>query len=478
MDLNKRGVKVKTINGHQYAYDMISYWDKQQKKYRKKSIYLGTITVAETKEYIPKKPKSNTQESELIVNFGDTYSIAKVIENSVFRDIFSNIIPKDYNTLMSLICYKLLKSSAMQYAQVWSNGNYACQLYKRADLSSQRISDFLKKLGNEKIWRKFFNAYIKKLVGDKTGVIIDSTGLPNEIEFPLSAWSNHGGEVERETRLLMVVERITGQPLYFSYKAGNIVDVSTLSNTINELFQLGVNTSFALLDAGYYSESNIKELYSKGISFLTRLPSGRVLHKTLITEHSPTLEDAKNLVVYNKRALYVKCVEEDLFGNKGYAYIACDIKRKGNEMTKYLIAAKEDNLSDDEINEKSTEKGKFIIISSERISNEELLPLYYTRQSAENIFGITKSFLDILPIRTHSIETFRGYLMLNFMALITYIEMKKLLQGEYTVEGALLEMSNLMCKVYQDEIIICEPTKKMKRIAELFKYMVPKKLGV
>jgi len=478
MDLGKRDVKIKTIHGTQYAYDMISYWDKDQKKYRKKSVYLGKITNAETKEYIPKVHKANESNQELILNFGDTYSIAKVVENSVFYDCVKDILSKDYDTLMSLVCYKLLKSSSMQYAQVWANGNYVSQMYKDADLSSQRISEFLKRLGKETVWRRFFKSYIGKLVSGKTGIIVDSTGLPNEIDFPLSAWGNHGGESQRETRLLMVVDRVSGHPLYFSYKAGNIVDVSTLSNTIAELAQMGVNTSFALIDAGYYSQSNIKELFEEKISFLTRLPAGRVLHKTLIVEHSDGLEDAKNLVIYGKRALYVKRVPVDLFGYNGFAYIICDIKRKGNEITNLLISAKEDKLSDDEINEKILSKGKLVIVSSEKIPTNEILPLYYTRQSAENLFGVAKSSLDILPVRTHSIETFRGYLMLNFIALVAYIEINKLLKSEFTVEGALLEMSNLMCKVFHDEFIICEPTKKMKRIADLLHYMVPKKLGV
>jgi transposase len=457
---------------------MVSYWDKEQKKYGKKSIYLGKITNSETKEYVPKRTKPSAPEPELILNFGDTYSIIRTIENSVFNDCIKSILPDDFDTLISLVCYKLLKSSAMQYAQTWSRGNYISKAYRTADLSSQRISDFLKKLGNEQVWRKFFKSYIGNLVGDKTGVIVDSTGLPNEIDFPLSAWDNHGGESERETRLLMVVERTTGQPLYFSYKAGNIVDVSTLSNTIAELSKMGVSTSFALIDAGYYSEDNIKDLFTKEISFLTRLPANRVLHKSLIKEHAQTLEDAKNLVVYGKRALYVKCVEVDLFGHTGFAYIICDIKRKGNEVTNFIVSAKEDKLSDEEISERIIEKGKFVIISSEKIPNSEILPLYYTRQSAENLFGISKSFLDILPIRTHSTETFRGYLMLTFVSLIVYIELNKLLKDDFTTEGALLEMTNLMCKVYQNDIIVCEPTKKMKRIAQLLNYMVPKTLGV
>jgi hypothetical protein len=55
MGENKRNVKIKNINGKDYAYDMISYWDKDKKKYSKKSIYLGIVTNRETKEYIPKK---------------------------------------------------------------------------------------------------------------------------------------------------------------------------------------------------------------------------------------------------------------------------------------------------------------------------------------------------------------------------------------------------------------------------------------
>ena len=76
--------------------------------------------------------------------------------------------------------------------------------------------------------RKFFKAYIEKTYNGKSGVIVDSTGLPNEIDFPLSQWGHHGGESEQETRLLMVVDRSNNMPLYFRYMAGNIVDVSTL----------------------------------------------------------------------------------------------------------------------------------------------------------------------------------------------------------------------------------------------------------
>ncbi|GHV45833.1 hypothetical protein FACS1894204_06090 [Synergistales bacterium] len=247
-----RKPKIKIINGHKYAYDMQSYWDKEQKKYRKKCVYLGRVIDEENGTFEKKQPVGVSvdigNDSPLILNYGDTFSINACVEQSVYADVFKDILPKQNNTLMSLICYKLLKSSAMQYAETWASGNYASILYKDATISSQQISGFLKALGSEKLWRKFFKSYIGKTIGEKTGVIVDSTGLPNEINFPLSAWGNHGGESERETRLIMVVERNTGMPLYFRYMAGNIVDVSSLANTIEELKKMGVDTSFALVD--------------------------------------------------------------------------------------------------------------------------------------------------------------------------------------------------------------------------------------
>jgi transposase len=480
MAKKRRDIKIKNIGGRDYAYDMISYWDKELKKYRKKSVYLGVVTDKEKKEYRPKAQRTaatiSSVEKEVIQNFGDSYSIFQVVNHCRFLGALQ-VLDVNFDTLMSLVCFKILRSSAMQYAESWSLGNYCSHLYPEANLKSQRISDFLKGLGNERLWRSFFAEYIASITGEKTGIIIDSTGMPNEIDFPLSAWGNHGGECEMETRLMMVVDKASGKPLYFRYMAGNIVDVSTLKNTVYELSEMGVKSSFALLDAGFYSEGNIKDLYKNSIAFLTRLASNRKLHKELV-ENSADMENAANMVTYNKRALFVKKVEVDLFGNKGFAYVVCDVKRKGDECNKFLVAAKEDGLSADEIDKELNKKGKFVLISSEDMSIDEVIPLYYTRQAAENLFGISKSFLDLLPLRTHSIETFRGYLMLTFITLTIFLELKTLLKGKYTVEGAMTEMGNLMCKIYGKNVIVSEPTKKMKEIAEFLGYMVPMKLGV
>jgi hypothetical protein len=130
-----------------------------------------------------------------------------------------------------MIYYYILGSSANCHAKEWWSGNYASLLFPNANLTSQRISDFLVDIGEEEALRGFFNAYIPIVGGssDKTNILIDSTGLPNNIHFPFTAVSNHNGVISNEVRLIYVSQLETGIPIYFRYCPGNVIDVSTLA---------------------------------------------------------------------------------------------------------------------------------------------------------------------------------------------------------------------------------------------------------
>jgi hypothetical protein len=76
--------------------------------------------------------------------------------------------------------------------------------------------------------RAYINYVLDHYDKDKN-ILIDSSGLPNSIHFPLTARNVHNGKVSNEIRLIFVVQRSTGLPLYYRAVPGNIVDVSTLS---------------------------------------------------------------------------------------------------------------------------------------------------------------------------------------------------------------------------------------------------------
>lgn len=468
-------IQIKKINGKEYAYEFFSYRDKKTKKVKKKCVYLGKVIDKENKIYEKHIAKAKIEEN-MLLNFGDSYSILEFLKITQYYQILKETFKEDFEMFLSLVLYKMLNTTAMRYADIWLNGNYASQVLKNINLSSQRISEFFERIGKESVHRRFFKKYLKIFDGQKINTLVDSTGLPNHIDFSLNAWSNHNGKFEEETRLLYVIDRNTGMPTYFRYMAGNIVDVTTLNNTIEEMKQYNVGIDYSIIDAGYYSENNIKSLYGDNISFLTRLPSNRKLYKELIKKYGKEIEKKGRIVTYGQRTMYIKKAKIDLFGNIGYAYIILDVKRYADEANKYIIVAKDDKKDEKEIREELQNKGKLILISSEEIELDEVVPLYYTRQRVENIFGVLKSEVNILPLRVHKVNTFRGYILLNFITLIIELLLQKQLGIRYTLDEYFITTRNLMCKVYEKDIIVDEPSPKIKEIFELLHIEYQRKL--
>ena len=131
-----------------------------------------------------------------------------------------------------------------------------------------------------------------------------------------------------------------------------------------------------------------------------------------------------------------------------------------------------------DINRKLQYSGFFILLSKSAIAKDEILPTYYTRQAIEQIFGFAKSSNNILPLRVDSNKAINGYLMVVFLSLIIYISMRQKLEKNITMDKALLQLRSLKAKVYDKEIIIQEPNKKVKDLARALNIILPTSLGV
>lgn len=423
------------------------------------------------------KPKGPER---LILDFGDVHVLHEYLKTTPYHAVLTSLLPDQGDTLLALVYYQILASGARRHAGSWYEGSYARLLLPRAALGSQRISEFLSVLGDEALQRRFFCTYLAKQFPAETvhGLLIDSTGLPNSIDFPYTAYSNHGGQVSVETRLIYVTDRLSGMPLYFRYVAGNVIDVSTLKATIGELQMCGIAADYAILDAGYFTEDNIKALHENEIAYLTRLKPNRKLYKQLAAAHVQALQHGGNLVSYNGRAVYIKRVPCTVTsGIDAFAYIGIDMLRRSYEMNAMLVNAVEDDLGPEEIDGNLSKLGLFIMISSEEIDTKELLPLYYARQQIEQVFDITKNYADILPLRVHGEDTFRGHLLLCFIATIIC----KRLQGELDAKGVNLiglfkELRNQKCKVYDSLVVVQEATKKVNDSYKALKLKSPDKI--
>jgi hypothetical protein len=423
--------------------------------------------------------KKSGSKEKCILDFGDSFFLDSYLKSSGLDKVIEGTSFDNNDTAKAMLCYYILSNTANCHAETWFNGNYASKLYPNAKLKSQRISEFLASCGSEEVYRSFFKLYYPFISGghsDGENILIDSTGLPNNIHFPVTAISNHNGKISNEVRLIYVTQQETGLPIYFRYCPGNVIDVSTLVSTIKELKQNGVNTKFAILDAGYYSEDNVRRLYQNKISFMTRLPEKLNLYKNLLKDNLDGIQKKENFVNYNDRYLYVKCVEiaDVVDGNKGYGYIGLDIMRKSDEDRKLFGRARDNKLAAEEVYEKMGQHGVFIILSSRRIAVDKILPTYYTRQQIEQVFDIGKNYADMLPLRVQNEDTFRGHLLLTFIScIILKLIQEKLLKTKYNPVSMFMNLRNQKCKVYENVTIPTEATKKMNDCYKLFKINCP-----
>ena len=446
----------------------------------------------ERKRKIPKRQL-------LSVPFGNVYLLDCFIREFDFYKVIDATKFRNLDTLHALLFYYILSSKSNIYAKDWWNGSYARYLFPKAQLASQRISDALADLGTEDAKRSFFKEYLNYLRAsgllseDKdakddnevefddtlltNGILIDSTGLPNDNHLPITAVSNHNGVISNEIRLIYTVQQNTGLPLFFRYVSGNSVDVATLSHTIAELKANGINTKFAITDAGYYSGKNADELFEAKISFLCRMRANSKIYREIVKEHVKTLDSDENLVKHNGRICFIKHVECKI-GSKNdhaaHAYLCRDSVTKRQEESTADSRAWDEDLAPKEIMEDRETHGIFILVSSRRIAKEKLLPLYYMRDLIEKVFRLCKQTAKILPLNIEKEATLRGHLLMCFIAAIVLKKMMgKLVTTKLTIENVLDSLRDHHVIIYDNELITTEARPDLKRMYEAFGFSYP-----
>jgi hypothetical protein len=90
----------------------------------------------------------------------------------------------------------------------------------------------------------------------------------------------------------------------------------------------------------------------------------------------------------------------------------------------------------------------------------------------------SKWYADILPLRVHSEGTLRGVLLLNFIAVVLYVNFREQLPTNITPTEAFLTLKNRFCKVLASgEILPGELTKQQRLVVESIDGMVGKFSG-
>jgi transposase len=290
-----------------------------------------------------------------------------------------------------------------------------------------------------------------------------------------TAINNHNGIISNESRLIYVIDRTSKAPIYYKSVSGNIVDVTTLNSIINELKSYNINIDYSVLDAGYYSEANIKYLYSNHVHFVTRMISNRIAYKELLNDEINDLVNMKNSFIYKSRLIYGIKKPFKLFGYNAYAYICIDHKIMCDEtFTLANNTNKIKKLTPEQLENERKLLGLFILISSIDLSMDEILPYYYERQSIEQLFDVLKNEVNVIPIRCHNHKTYLGHIFVSFLSTITYLFVNNMFKSDkLNARSVFSNLKYLLCKQINGNIHVDNVDKTMRNIFTISKLSIP-----
>jgi hypothetical protein len=432
----------------------------------------------------PPKHRTEIISNDEAYMFGNIYVAYQILRRDNFLDLLTKIYPGHEDSLVTLILFRLLTDKSYIDAYQWWFGSYAKLLLPNSSVQSKSISEHLVALGQVNL-QPFFKEYLKIIYGDQDicGVVIDGAGVPNDINIHLTTINNHNGIFSDQIRLIYVIDHIKKVPIYFRVVAGNIVDVSTLRTIISEIKSLNIDIKYAVLDAGYYSEENVKFLYANKINFVTRMVSNRIIAKELIGANFHEIINMNNHIIHNGRLLFVKKFDINICGHKGYAYIAVDQQKRTDEIEALVYnnttVSKKTRLSNNKLEIESKLLGTFILISSINLEISEIIPYYSTSNYIEQVFDVSKNNDMLLPIHVHSIHGVMGHILINFLTIISNMKINSYFNSvKYSANNALFGLSLLIGRLRFSELHNCEPNKIMKDYLKILNVPIPRIIDV
>lgn len=377
------------------------------------------------------------RDRNVIVSFGGSYFLDRLIIGIQYHTVLNVIETGNRDSFYALLQYYVLSDKADMHAEMWYQNVYTRFLYPRANLASQRISDLYVVIGRENNRRKYLLnhiSYLKKATDDEYAILIDSTGCPNACEIAITKESRHENEVNIEFRVILVVQRSTGLPVYYEIIPGNVVDVSTIQRVQQKLGKLGFKVTMVSGDAGYSCPANIEKLVLCGSAVLMRLNPTYDMYKNALKAHRlellPSHQD-DNIVRYRNRMVKVVKVQTEIGVDKetgevkqGYIYLCRDLQSYHSKCDHFMKSKHSSNMTKEEIAATCDAFGLFAIVDTRDLASEDVLPEYYMRQSIEQFFDYAKNYGKMMPVRGHSIETIQGHMLMSFITTYLYTVIK------------------------------------------------------
>lgn len=427
--------------------------------------------------------------TEIHTIFGDSYLLLSFLEKSGLLRLLRGIFPKDsdYERLVGHILHGVLKDGSKIPCDTFLQKSFASYLLSDVPLPSMKSDTaFYTLMGADHIKISFFKAFVETMRKTNPsfgrGCYVDSTPLPNDIEDnPFNALCCHGvSSCEVMTRLILVLDEASGLPVWYDIIPGNVLDINTIMDTINDVADtLDIEIESLVLDAGYVSKELLQTFHiGSSKTFIGRMPARRGFpYKTLYWEVKDLIGRGKYAFVREHHTYFGIRKRIRLFDQDIYAYVYVDQNNALRRFSDYLTEH-EDEYELLKVKDKdwyTVKYGYFVLLSNVDTTPKALLTDYFCRTEIEEVFKTSKEYLELLPLSKWTDTTIRGKILHDTIDTIVLLTLRKTMKGSgISMSEIFGRTQSLMCTKKSSGIVTIEtPNKQVKAYYKLLGLSIP-----
>ena len=508
------------IKGRIYLYEVESYWDKEKKQPRQRRKYLGP----KERKYKQRKnnPEGVTSEEGLVQrksmnvvsrSYGAIFLIKFLFKNLGIEDLVKREFPDYWREVLSLSAYFVCEGRASYLFPHWQEEHHMDDVRR---LHSSDLSVLYEYLGREEEKRWNFLSLWGKHLSPREGIYYDITSISSYgLDIELVQWGyNRDKESLPQINLGLTHCKKSGLPVSYQVYPGSLVDVSTLKNMIKVLNLFQLRDLFFILDRGFCSVSNVKEMLRNDLKFIQPLSFLQDMSKKILKKHASQIVHHANAFIYKSDILYHAREEVDLGGYCLSAHVIYNEKAalaKKNNLYQGILAVEakikatpQSTLQECQdyienhipkcykkffriegenrivVDQENLEEAVFragaliFLVHGQSLTPSELIESYRNRDAIEKDMDTLKNELDTHRMRAHSDHTVNGRLFIKFLSLIIKTHIRNVTKNHEklhheSIPEILAELKKLKINSWNgSKPFLAEPSKKQKIIFKAF----------
>ena len=406
-------------------------------------------------------PEENDESSRSsCVRVGSYLVIKKIAEDYQLFDHLDNWDDRGKGLLLDLAAYSIIsENNAAQHYPEYAY-NHPLMTPEHKIYSDSTISSFLTEISaDDRV--NFLNSWNEHRNHDERIYIsYDSTNKNCKAgDIEKAEYGHPKNDVGAPVFNYSVAYDMNNQiPLLYESYPGSIVDVSQLHYVIEKFQGYGYKNIGFVLDRGYFSKDNIKYMESCNYDYVIMVKGKASFVHQLIMDHKGEFElkrscFIKEYLTYGttiRAKLYIDDEQDSYFHlyhktskeNAELMQLETMLQRMENTMEKYkgkeiTFGSPYEHYFDLTYHEKAgvrkfygykeradiIEKemqlcGYFTIVTSKKMSAQEALALYKSRDASEKLFCSDKSFLGNHSLRVSGNDALESKIFIEFIALI------------------------------------------------------------